>query len=49
MVEKNKKKLEAKRQRSQVGLSMNLGSRVMEKSKKAKRRKDKVKLQKEKY
>ena len=49
MVEKNVKREAAKRQRSKVGSGMNLGSRIMEKSKKAKRRKDKVELQKEEY
>ena len=49
MIEKNKRKLEAKKMRSQVGSGMNLGCRIMEKSKKAKRRKDKVNLIKEEY
>lgn len=49
MVEKNKRKEQAKKQRSQIGLFMNLGNRTMEKSKKAKRRKNKMDLLKEKY
>jgi len=47
MVEKNKRKEEAKKQRSAVGSSMNLGTRTMEKSEKAKRRKKKMELLKE--
>ena len=47
MIEKNVRKLEAKRMRSQVGLSMNLGTRTLEKSNKAKRRSDKISLLKQ--
>ena len=47
MVEKNKKKLEAKKQRSIVGMGVNLGTRTMEKTFKAKRRSEKVGLLKE--
>lgn len=47
MVEKNKKKLEAKRQRSIVGMGVNLGTRTMEKTYKAKRTAGKVALRKE--
>ena len=46
MVEKNKKKLEAKKMRSQVGSRMNLGCRTMEKSFKAQRRSDKIAIAK---
>jgi len=47
MVEKNKRKEEAKKQRSAIGSGMNLGTRTMEKSEKAKRRKKKMELLKE--
>ena len=46
MIEKNKKKLEAKKQRSIVGMGVNLGTRTMEKTFKAKRRNEKIKLMK---
>ena len=47
MVEKNKKKLEAKKQRSIVGMGTNLGTRTMEKTFKAKRTAEKIALKKE--
>lgn len=47
MTEKNKRKMEAKKMRSVVGLGVNLGTRTMEKSKKAQRRADKIALRKE--
>lgn len=47
MIEKNKRKLEAKKMRSQVGSGMNLGCRVMEKSFKAQRRANKISLSKQ--
>ena len=47
MTEKNKRKMEAKKMRSVVGLGVNLGTRTMEKSKKAQRRANKIALRKE--